>query len=238
MKGENIMEDKSSDLKENEVVEEIRNDELDDEKKKEIENQEESRITQPSEDSKLEPTTLPREDLSVSQVLDIIIDADKKLNQLLKLFEEKILKDESKVKLFSNLYEDLTRYKEDFIFKNITKQIFMNVIYLFDRVDDLLKDSEKTQFQPEDLIAYLKSFRNEIIQTLKKQDVNIIEKKTEKFDPNFQDAKVSNPVSDPKEDQKIIEVLRKGFTYQDKILRPEEIIVGIYKPKKEVNENG
>jgi hypothetical protein len=66
-----------------------------------------------------------------------ITSTDDKLSKLLLLFQEKIQDDLVKDQLFQKLYHDLTNYREDFVFNNITKRVLS--IRLFDRVDGMLK---------------------------------------------------------------------------------------------------
>ncbi|MCD5401783.1 nucleotide exchange factor GrpE [candidate division NPL-UPA2 bacterium] len=166
-------------------------------------------------------------------------DITERISNLSILFEEKISEDTTKEMLFKNLHSDLTRYREDFLFKNILKKVFMDIIRLFDRVDGLTELAGKEDIDKDSLIDHIKSFRKEILYILKKQEVSLLEKKLDRFDEDFQEAIDAKLVTSSEEDQRIVEVIKKGFTYQGRIFRPEQVIVGRYQqPKKEVEENG
>lgn len=147
---------------------------------------------------------------------------------LRKMFEEKIANDTLKADLFSRLNAELERYREDFVFKHITSRIYSDLIRLFDRVESLLMQLRIGSLANEDLVSHLNSYRNEILQILKRQDVTLIEFKASKFNEEFQEAIDCRDVIDSGEDQAVLEVVRRGFLHGGKVFRPEAVIVGKY----------
>lgn len=182
--------------------------------------------------------TSPENPVASDALEQRLADTDDKLSKLLLLFQERIQDDLVKGQLFEKLYHDLTNYREDFVFKNITQRVFNDVICLFDRVDGMLGQGILDGMQRDDLIAHVRSFRNEIIQVLRRQEVSLIESKPGRFDETFQEALDTRSVSHPAEDQTVVGILRSGFNYKGRLLRPEQVIVGRFSEKKEGNENG
>ena len=167
-----------------------------------------------------------------------LIGMDDKLSSLLQLFQERIQDDHIKEQLFEKLYNDLAKYREDFVFKNITQRIFNDVILLFDRVDGMLKDEILGQMQRGDLIDHIRSFRKEIIQVLSRHEVSLIESNLGTFDETFQEALSTRSVMHPEEDQGVIEVLVSGFKYKGRLLRPEKVIIGKFSDLSGGDNNG
>ena len=227
------MEGKNKDAKKDEVVEEMKKDEIADEKKKEIEIieiKEGAEITQTVEESMPEQSPISVIDLSVSQILAIISDSNEKLTQLIQLFEEKISKDETKGMLFEKLHDELSRYREDFVFNKILRRLFLDLITLFDRINDVKRYYSLSQSEPKDVLDNLESFCKEIVQILKNQDVALIEEKVKKFDEKFQEAIETELTDKPEEELEIAEVIKRGFIYRGRILlRPEIVKVKKYK---------
>jgi molecular chaperone GrpE (heat shock protein) len=148
------------------------------------------------------------------------------------MFEEKIANDAVKAELFSTLNAELERYREDFVFKHITSRVCSDLIKLFDRVENLIEQLQATPLTSEDLVSHLNSFRVEILQILKRQGCTLIESKASKFDESFQQAVDCKIVAVPEEDQAVLKILRRGFLYEGKVFRPEEVVVGKYVARK------
>ncbi len=153
------------------------------------------------------------------------------LNYLSELFHEKIQHDAVKDDLFKRLYQELSNYREDFIFNNITKRLFVDVIHLYDHLDAVLQ--QKTLGEKA-LMEHFERFRTEINQTLRRHGIHRIKEQTGKpFDESCQDARGTISIYRPEQDQIVLEVLKAGFRYREKILRPEEVIVGKYERNEE-----
>jgi molecular chaperone GrpE (heat shock protein) len=159
------------------------------------------------------------------------------LTGLRQLFEDKIREDAARGDLFEKLYRDLAKYRDDFLFNHVIRQVLVDLVGLFDRVDGLIRDAAPERRQEIDPIAYIASFRTEILQVLRRREVQLIENGTKAFDDNVQEAVDSAPVARHEDDQKVVAVVRRGFRYRDRVLRPEGVVVGIFDAKRE-SEDG
>jgi molecular chaperone GrpE (heat shock protein) len=170
---------------------------------------------------------------------------DAKMNQisnqliaLSDLFHTRIEDDSTKGQLFEQLHQDLVRYRDDFVFNNITRRVFTDIVGLFDRVDTATNDVTIQSLTRDDLIAHVKSFGNEILQLLRRQEVFAVETIPGKFDEAWQEAIEAKSVENSEDDQKVLQIARKGFTYRGRILRPASVIVARHTPLKEEQSNG
>jgi molecular chaperone GrpE (heat shock protein) len=145
---------------------------------------------------------------------------------LRQLFEDKIREDSARGDLFEKLYRDLAKYRDDFLFNHVIRQVLVDLVGLFDRVDGLLKDAAPERRQEIDPIAYIASFRTEILQALRRQEVQLVENSPAVFDESLQEAVDTAPVARQEDDQKVVTVVRRGFRYRGRVLRPECVIVG------------
>jgi molecular chaperone GrpE (heat shock protein) len=156
-----------------------------------------------------------------------------KLHQLTALFQGKIQDDTTKEILFERLHSQLAAYREDFLFKHVLQRIFIDLIRLFDTLEDTLNESIIGNLQREDCISRFQSFHAKILRTLRRQDVELIEQgDSTRFDEATQEAVDTRPVRSPGEDQQVLEVVRKGFTYHAKVIRPEQVVVGRYEDNR------
>lgn len=89
---------------------------------------------------------------------------------------------------FEKLYRDLANYRDDFVFANITRRVLTDLIRLFDRVDALVEEDSVAHLQREDILDHVRSFRSEILQALRRQEVSIIDDGPGSFDEMVQEA--------------------------------------------------
>ncbi|MEM7111960.1 MAG: nucleotide exchange factor GrpE [Chloroflexota bacterium] len=154
---------------------------------------------------------------------------EERLEQLTHLVQEKQTLETAHADLFNKLHRDLTYYRDDFVFANVKKPIFNDLILLSDRLDDLLEPTTLENLEREALVDRLRRFQKQVHKTLRKQDVVLIEHKPERpFDDETQEAIGTEAVATPEQNEQVISVRRKGFMYQDKLLRAEKVIVGRY----------
>lgn len=147
--------------------------------------------------------------------------------ELTQLFREKIDRDEAKRELIKTVTTKLQQYEKDFIFEKFQKRVFLDIVQLFDRIEDVRKHANLPE--SEDFNVSLESFRTEILQILGRQGVRLIENPPKKFNTDFQEAIERKPTSNPEDDDVIIEVMNKGFMYQETVLlRPEMVVVEKY----------
>ncbi|WP_143162100.1 nucleotide exchange factor GrpE [Phormidesmis priestleyi] len=152
-----------------------------------------------------------------------------KLDQLNVLFQEKIQDDTTKAVLFDRLYNQLTAYRDDFVFKHVIQRVLKDLLRLFDTLEDTLDETTLANMQREDLISRLQSFQAQMLKTLERQEVELIKHNgSMRFDEATQEAIDVRLVHSPEDDQKVLKVHRQGFKYRDSLLRPEQVIVGRY----------
>lgn len=170
------------------------------------------------------------QDISIAQILSAIVNADKKLDQMTQLFEDKIAKDEAKGELIKRLYEELRKYREDFVFDKILRRFFLDLVRLFDRISDVKERLNSSEVGSKDVINNLESFCKEMVQILKNQEVTLVEKEVDKFNEEFQEAMDIEVTDKPEEDLKIAKIIKRGFIYRGRrLLRPEIVILKKYK---------
>jgi len=160
------------------------------------------------------------------------------LAELRRLFEEKIRDDVTKGDLFEKLYSDMANYRDDFVFANITRRVLTDLIRLFDRVDALVGEDTIVHLQREDILDHVRSFRGEILQSLRRQEVSIIDDGLGSFDDTVQEAVEVAAVPRREDDQKVLAVVHRGFRHRGRLLRPERVVVGRFNGVEEGQGNG
>jgi molecular chaperone GrpE len=139
-------------------------------------------------------------------------------------FETKIQYDESKDHLIDTLHKELQSYREGLHFK-ILRPIFIDLISMYDdlhRVRNAIPSDVESQE-----LQNLQSFQETIEEILHRNGVDAFVEEEDIYIASKQRILKTSQTSDPTLDRHIARRVRKGFVYDNKLLRPE--IVEIYK---------
>ena len=130
-----------------------------------------------------------------------------------------------------NFRKRLSREKEEFS-QYANERLFKALIPIFDNFERALEDpSNDTKSLKEGLDMILKQFSS----FLEKEKVKPIEAIGEKFDPAFHEALTSEE-SDDHEEGTIISQFVKGYTINNRVLRPSQVVIS-KKPSIELEKN-
>jgi len=144
-------------------------------------------------------------------------------------FEIKIKYDTAKEAQINTLHAELQEYKSGFLL-NILKPIVLDLITMHDNFGKMVYDRSKSQSSDElklysdvqtDIEDILYRYGFECFST----DPDVVD-----FDSKRQRIAKTSITNDASKDRKISERLRKGFTYQGSLIRPEIVNVYTYKP--------
>ena len=144
------------------------------------------------------------------------------LRELRTAFDDKIKYDASREQLIERLHAELQEYKED-LFLKILKSMALDLITLH---DNLGKWTATDGVAP----VSLADVQGDVEDVLDRNGFETFVVAEETFDPRRQRALRKVPTSDAALDKRIAERLRKGFSYQGKVIRPECVAVYVFQP--------
>lgn len=129
---------------------------------------------------------------------------------------ERIEQQESAAKLaVQTLYAELDSYKSEFLLQ-MEKHMLLDLLGFYDQ----LQFQVQTNGASSDLLE-------DFVELLAKRDV-FATPETETFDPKFQRVLQTKHTSDPTQDQRIAQIVKKGFLRKEKILRVEDVVIYQY----------
>jgi molecular chaperone GrpE len=99
-------------------------------------------------------------------------------------------------------------------------EVAREVIDAVDNLERALEVSDGDEGLAEGVEMVLASLR----ETLKKHGIEAVDPKGEKFDPNRHEALSTQPVEEA-ESGTVVEVLQKGYTLEDHLIRPARVVV-------------
>jgi len=167
--------------------------------------------------SAAEPAEAARE---VMEAVRSLVDEMQSLRQD---FETKLQYDETKALQVKNLHEELKVHKEDLHF-HILRPVFMDLINMYDDMSKSIESaSGKAEDAPGQMIHNLEIFREAIEEILRRNGVETVVSEDDLFQASRQRSLRAVVTNDPALDKRIARRVRKGFVYENKLLRPEMV---------------
>lgn len=155
------------------------------------------------------------------------------IQQVQKDFQTKIQYDQSKERTIDTLHRQLQDYKEDLALK-LLRPLVTDLITLYDDIDQLVprtaRDAESPDPVISQIVSNIETMRVEIEEMLNRNGVESFTLEGEVFDGAQQRAQQVVATDVPALDRHVAEHRRKGFRYEDKILRPEVVAVFRFTP--------
>ncbi len=132
---------------------------------------------------------------------------------------------------FENYKKMVAREKEDII-KYSNEALINSLIPSLDNLEMAIRHAEDAN---SGLVEGVKLTLKEILKALEKVGLSQIESYMKPFDPQYHEA-MSMVERDDVDEMTVVEELRKGYMYKDKVLRPSLVAVSKKPEKKELIE--
>lgn len=140
-------------------------------------------------------------------------DLDKEKDKFLRLFAE-----------FENYKKRTSKERID-LFKTAGQEVIVSMLPVLDDFDRAMKEISKSK--DKELVKGVELIQNKFKETLKNKGLQEIKiKEGDAFDAEVHDAITQIPAPNKKLKGKIIDVIEKGFTLGDKIIRHPKVVVG------------
>ena len=196
----------------------------------------------PSQTDTDETTSTPiRSTEPESQQQSTLTEIHQTMLALQNLFDKQIARNQNQTQMFDKIYAEMKDYKESFLLEVLHKPIIHNLIHLYDsyvvlesQLDDIIIGKDENEIL-EELLQYrqnLENFRFKLEEVLYRMDVTPYQDFLETLDRHLHKTRKVIPSDDPQQDQKIVEVHKKGFNWRGKVFRPEEVTIYRYKSAK------
>lgn len=185
-----------------------------------------------------EPMELAEDDLAVSepqQLTTLVLQQYEQLQaQMVHLgeeFQSKLKYDQHKDTIINNLHRELQEYKND-LYKKLLQPIIMDLIYTMDQMNKEVKTySEKdlSTLEPTKLLKSISSYAADLEDILTKYGVEALVSEECIFNPQVQTALKVIDTDELSRDKNVRESIKKGYTWEGKLLRKESVSVYKYK---------
>ncbi|MBN1337401.1 MAG: nucleotide exchange factor GrpE [Deltaproteobacteria bacterium] len=124
---------------------------------------------------------------------------------------------------FDRLHQELTQYKEDFVFQT-TKPFLLDLLMFYDSLTWFHRSLVKPDVTPEVIAESFQYLVDEFLEVLYRQDIVPVES-SRTFDARIHKAVKVVPAPDVSRNNGVDQVLKRGFCRGGRVLRPEEVVV-------------
>lgn len=148
--------------------------------------------------------------------------------------------------MFEALHSELKSYKDGFLLESVLRPVIRDMISLYDDLAEVHRQLALTLTVHEkrgDLtggalilfenvlapVSHLEHSCDSIIEVLERLEVTMIPTNTGKLDKRNQRAVSLEMVDSAEQDQQVVKVVKRGFQWKDRIIRPEEVVIKKWK---------
>jgi len=156
-----------------------------------------------------------------------LAEVDASLAGLRRLVEERLRYDEAKEAAFNRLYHDLDNERKNAAGEPL-RPILRDLLSLYDHIVEAI-ESHPRQADALQMIC------EGLLEVLYRADVEPLRLADDRYDRSRQQIKRTEPTVEVACDWTVATVLREGFTFRDKVLRPQQVVVRRYAPTANAN---
>jgi molecular chaperone GrpE (heat shock protein) len=169
----------------------------------------------------------------IQQAMDTMIQS---ISRLQADFETKIKYDDSKERTIDALHRELQDYREDLSFK-ILRPLIVDLVSLYDDLNLLNKKYSEPEpsLEASKFAADLKSFVAEIEEIVSRYGFEFYQVDADVFDRSLQKIQKVVNTDNRNFDKQIVDRVRQGLRYGDRIVRPEMVTAYRYVASSENN---
>ena len=157
----------------------------------------------------------------VVQLKQQVEEKDKQLREYIAAYKSKTAEtDEIRIRLQKENENRLEQIKADF---------FKKLVPIMDNLKRAI-DSAHSSADYESLKQGIEMIHSQWLGTLKENGVEIIPTANRKFNPQTDEAFMTEETTDPDRDNEVVEELEPGYLFKDKLLKPAKVKVAKLKP--------
>lgn len=135
--------------------------------------------------------------------------------------------------MFDALHTELKGYKDDFLRESVVRPVVRDLISLYDDTRELHRQFADATAQAgsaaspalQRLQKNLEHHVHYILEILERMDARVIPPRGGKLDKKTQKVVAREAAASPEEDLMIARSARPGFTWRERLFRPEEVVV-------------
>lgn len=137
--------------------------------------------------------------------------------------DDRLANDPVREAAFEKLYAELKDYKDGFV-EQQERPLLLDLLLLFDSMTWFHQSLIKEEMTAETIADSFQFLLEELLEVLYRRDVVPMEARDD-FDATIHRAVQLQKAATPSDDNRVAQVLKRGFLRRDKALRAEEVVV-------------
>lgn len=143
--------------------------------------------------------------------------------------------------MFAALHEELKGYKDGFLLESVHRPIIRDLISLYDDTFEIQRQAGMAAAKCAEAVllplgAEIRTLEMNIdhnvdflIEILARLEVTLLEQRPGKLDKRTQRVVAVEHAEDPNQDGDVVRVAKRGFVWQTRVFRPEEVVIRKWK---------
>lgn len=172
---------------------------------------------------------------SEANIEEILEKVNQSIQEVKEEFVSKVKYDGHKDKIIDELHEELQGYKDDIIHK-LLRPVITDIIYTIDnnnKTVQALRQKDVSEIDPKKLIGIIEGQSEDLEDILYRQGVEEFTYVMPEFDPKKQKIIKTVETAEREKDRTVARSLKKGYMFENRVIRHELVEVYVYKEKKE-----
>ena len=159
-------------------------------------------------------------------------------NDILASFDQKLKYDNHKEQIIDNLHRELQEYKEDLI-KSAVQPIVRDLIMINDNILKLVDNfrASEEELDANVILTRMEEITLDIDDALYRQGIDTFTSDSDIVDPTRQKIFKTIKTNDASKEKQLAERMRKGYEWDDKIVRKELVTVYVYDENAEAEKS-
>lgn len=177
----------------------------------------------------------PKTEVNIAEIMDKI---NQSIQEVKEEFDSKVKYDKHKDKIIDELHEELQEYKDDIIHK-LLRPVITDIIYTIDnnnKTVQALKEKDISEIDPQKLIGIIEGQSEDLEDILYRQGVEEFTYVMPEFDPKKQKIIKTIETDDKEKDRTIVRSVKKGYMFENRVIRHELVEVFVYSGGKKQDE--
>jgi GrpE len=134
--------------------------------------------------------------------------------------------------VLGKISDQLIQQQEESLVR-IQRPIFLDLVLLHDNLERAIEWAEGAgELSVKDVTTRLKILQTELLEVLSRKDVRPFEEHPASLDPKLHRTMKILPTAESNENNTVAQIVRTGFFWGEKVLRPEEVIIKKYNIEK------
>lgn len=130
--------------------------------------------------------------------------------------------------ILGKISDQMSQLAEESLIR-VQRPIFVELVLFHDNLERAIEWARGSgELSVKDIVSRLEILQMELLEALSRRDVRPFEEHPPSLDPKLHRTMKTLPTAESNENNSVVQILRTGFFWGEKVLRPEEVVIKKY----------